>query len=435
MTDTMYARIIAKVARQLIPFAMLLFVVNYLNRANIGYAAIEMNKDLGFSASIYGLGAGIFFIGYFIFEIPSNLILHKVGARAWIFRIMVSWGLVAIAMAWVQGEKSFYALRFLLGVAEAGFFPGILLYFSYWFPAAERGRVIATFMTATAIANIVSPPLSFALMGLDGWFGLRGWQVMFVLEGVPAVLLAFVVLVFLTDRPQHATWLEADERNWLVEKMAAEHAALTAKGGHTLRAGLTDLRVLHIAALGFCFVSGMFGVIFWLPQIVKSLGNQSNIQVGLLTAVPYLFAIVCMIYWGRRSDRSGERKWHLATAALFGAFGLALSAVAANPVVAFCGLCIAATGLWSMFGVFWALPAEMLTGPAAAAGFALINSVSTLGGFCGPYLFGFVRDRTQSFTVSLLVLAGFVFASAVLASLLRRGEPRESFVGIIGVEE
>ncbi len=434
MDKILYNRTLAKVAWRLIPFTMLLFVVNYLNRANIGFAALEMNKDLSFGPAIYGLGAGIFFIGYFCFEIPSNLILHRVGARRWIARIMVTWGLVAAAMAWVEGPKSFYAMRFLLGLAEAGFFPGILLYFSYWFPVRERGRVIGTFMTATAIANIVSPPLSFALMNLDGWFGLHGWQVMFLLEGVPAVLLGFVVLFFLTDRPEDATWLGREERDWLVSTMASEHAAIGAKGGHTTRHGLTDLRVLHIAVLGFCFVSGMFSVIFWLPQIVKSFGQQSNLQVGFLTALPYLLAVFAMVYWGRHSDRTQDRKWHLAAAAVVASGGLAGSALAGTPILSFIGLCVGTVGLFSMFGVFWALPAEILTGSAAAAGFALINSISTLGGFCGPYLFGFVRERTQSFTASLLVLAGFIFASAVLACFLRRGDEAE-LAAIGAVEE
>jgi D-galactonate transporter len=409
----------AKVARRLIPFCILLFVVNYLDRVNIGFAALQMNQDLGFNATAYGLGAGIFFLGYFLFEIPSNLILEKVGARRWLSRIAVTWGVVSVATAWVHSEAAFYVMRFLLGVTEAGLLPGLLLYLSYWFPAAERGRALAVFMTATAISNVIGAPLSTSLLSLDGLFGFRGWQILFILEGLPSIVMGFLVLRFLTDQPDKAAWLEEDERLWLARTLAAERTAREALGPHDLRGGLTDPRVLMITLLCFFLVSGNFGVVFWLPQIIKSLGDLTNMQVGLVTAVPYLLAAFAMVWWGHRSDRVADRKWHLAGAAVVGAVGLAASAWFANPYLSFVALCVSAVGIWSMFGVFWAIPADFLSGTAAAGGFALINSVGNLGGFTGPFLVGLIRDRTGSFSAPLLVLSGFVFAAAVLAASLR----------------
>lgn len=413
-------RTLGKIKRRLIPFCMLLFILNYIDRVNIGFAALQMNKDLGFSPAVYGFGAGIFFIGYFFFEVPSNLILEKVGARLWIARIAITWGIVSIAMAWVHDETSFYVVRFLLGVAEAGLLPGLLLYFSYWFPSRDRGRALALFMTATTISNIVGAPLSTALLGLDGVFGLRGWQLMFVLEGLPSILMGFAVLYWLTDRPEQATWLADDEKAWLTRVLSAERVAKEEVSGRmTLRLGLMSPRVLLVAVLCFFLVSGNFGVVFWLPQIIKGFGGLTNMQVGLLAAVPYILAAFAMVWWGHHSDRTGDRKWHLAIAAVVGASGLAGSALATDPTASFVALCVAAVGIWSMFGVFWAIPADFLSGIAAASGFALINSIGTLGGFAGPYLVGFVRERTGTFSASLLVLAGFVLVAALLATLLR----------------
>ncbi len=412
-------RTLAKVTRRLIPFCMLLFIFNYIDRVNIGFAGLQMNKELGLSFSVYGLGAGIFFIGYFIFEVPSNLILERVGARLWLARIAITWGIISTAMAWVYDEKSFLVMRFLLGLAEAGLLPGILLYFSYWIPSRERGKALAFFMTATAISNIVGAPLSTALLGLDGLYGFHGWQILFVLEGVPSVVMGFVVLRYLTDRPEKATWLEQDEKAWLARVLSAERAAKEEISGRmTLRLGLVSPRTLVIAALCFFLVSGNFGVVFWLPQIIKGFGGLSNIQVGMLSAVPYIAAAFAMVWWGRHSDRTGDRKWHLAIAAFVGSAGLAGSAVLTNPVLSFLALCVAAVGIWSMFGVFWAIPADFLSGIAAAGGFALINSIGNLGGFMGPFLVGFVRDRTGTFSASLLVLASFTLVAALIAASL-----------------
>ncbi len=419
MKTEVQERTLRKVTYRLIPFCMLLFILNYIDRVNIGFAALQMNKELSFSPTVYGLGAGIFFIGYFFFEIPSNLILEKVGARLWIARIAITWGIISVAMAWVHNETTFYVMRFLLGVAEAGLLPGLLLYFSYWFPARQRARALALFMTATAISNIIGAPLSVSLLGLDGLWGLRGWQLMFIVEGVPSILMGFVVLYYLTNRPAEANWLSDDEKAWLDNVLSAERAAKEESSGRmTLKLAFSP-RVLLIALLCFFLVSGNFGVVFWLPQIIKSFGGLSNMQVGLLAAVPYILAAVAMVWWGYHSDRTGDRKWHLAIAALVGAAGLAGSALATEPAWSFAALCVAAIGIWSMFGVFWAIPADFLSGLAAAGGFALINSIGTLGGFAGPFLVGFVRERTGTFSASLLVLAAFVLVSALLAASLR----------------
>jgi MFS transporter, ACS family, tartrate transporter len=411
-------RTVGKISRRLIPFCMLLFILNYLDRVNIGFAALQMNKELGFSATAFGLGAGIFFIGYFFFEVPSNLILERIGARRWIARIAITWGIISTGMAWVHSETSFYVLRFLLGVAEAGLLPGILLYFSYWFPSRERAKALAVFMTATAISNIIGAPLSGGLLGLEGLYGFHGWQLLFIFEGIPSIIMGFVVLRYLNNKPEEATWLAQDEKSWLARVLSAERMAKEqASGRMTLRLGLTNRRVLLIALLCFFLVSGNFGVVFWLPQIIKAFGGLSNMEVGLLTAVPYILAAFAMVWWGRHSDRTGDRKWHLVIAALIGSAGLAASAVSADPMLSFIALCVAAIGIWSMFGVFWAVPADFLSGVAAAGGFALINSIGTLGGFAGPFLVGFVRDRTGTFSASLLVLSAFMLVAALLPAL------------------
>ncbi len=420
MTDSdLHWRTMAKVTRRIVPFAMLLFILSYLDRVNVGFAALQMNQDLGFTPTVYGFGAGVFFLGFFPFEVPSNLIMQRVGVRRWMARIMITWGLIATLMAWVSGATSFYIMRFLLGVAEAGFLPGIILYFSYWFPAQERAKALGLFMSATAISNVIGAPLSAAILSLDGWLGLRGWQLLFILEGLPSIVVGFWVLSYMTDSPEEATWLTTEERTWLSHVMGAERTKKEALTKTTLLQGLTDYRVLMITALCFFLVSGNFGVVFWMPQIIKAFGGLSTMQVGWLTALPYALAIVAMVWWGRRSDQKGERRLHLAAAALVGAVGLAASALAPTPTLSFIALCVATVGLWSMFGVFWAVPSDFLSGTAAAAGFALINSFGALGGFTGPFLVGFVHDRTGSFSASLLVLAVFVLGAAILSLLLR----------------
>lgn len=408
-----------RVMLRLLPFLMLLLFINHIDRSNISYAALQMNHDLGLTPEVYGFAAGIFFIGYVTFEIPSNFLLTRFGARRWIARIMITWGLIATAMAWVNGATSLYALRFLLGFAEAGFLPGMFYYLGLWMPARARGKAISFLMSTSAITNVIGAPLSTWLLTLDGLFGLRGWQLMFLLEGLPAVVMGFVVLRRLDDKPEDANWLDESEKRRLLDTLSAERAVKEAKGAMTFKQGLTDRRVLLLMVVCFFIVCDNFGVVFWLPQIIKSLANVSNMEVGLLAALPYLLGGVCMILWGRHSDATGDRKWHLVAAAFIGAVGLAGAALAPTPLLTFVGLCVATAGIWSTFGVFWALPGDFLNGAAAASGFALINSFGTIGGFVGPYLVGFVRQHTQNFTGSLLVLAAFGLATTLLAMLLQ----------------
>jgi ACS family tartrate transporter-like MFS transporter len=362
---------------------------------------------------VYGLGAGIFFLGYFAFEIPSNLVLARVGARAWIARIMISWGLVSMAMAAVVGARSFYVLRLLLGIAEAGFFPGMILYLTYWFPAAERARAIARFMTATAIAGVVGGPVSGLLLGLDGVAGLQGWQWLFLLEGAPAVVLGVVVLVHLPDGPADATFLTPDERAGLAARLAAE--GRPADGHTTLRAALGSGRVWLLGLLYFLLVNGFYGVSLWLPQIVQGLSGAGDLVVGVVSAVPYLVAAVGMVLVAAHSDRTGERRWHVAIPAAAGAVGLVAAAHVPGPAAALAALCLAAVGIWSALGPFWALPTALLSGRAAAAGIALVNSLGNLGGFVGPYGIGVVRETTGSFALGLDALAVALLAAGALA--------------------
>jgi ACS family tartrate transporter-like MFS transporter len=405
---------LARIRRRLLPFTFLLYIVAYLDRINVGFAALQMNRDLGLGDAEFGLGAGVFFIGYFLFEIPSNLILERVGARAWIARIMISWGAVAMAMAMVRGAPSFYLLRFLLGVAEAGFFPGIIVYLTYWFPAPQRARAIALFMTASALAGVIGGPVSGALLATGGRLGLAGWQWLFILEGLPSVILGVVVLFYLDDRPGDAKWLTKEEKRWLAETLARESAR-----EHRLIRGLTNARVWLLALLYFAIVTGLYGVTMWLPQIVKGLGTLGNLGVGFVSTVPFLAAAAAMVKVGQSSDRRGERRWHVALSAFAGAAGLMLSALVHNPLVALAALSLGAAGIWGTMGPFWSMPSEHLGGTAAAAGIALINSVGNLGGFVGPYLVGMVRQTSQSFAGGLAAMALMLAVAGCLALALR----------------
>jgi ACS family tartrate transporter-like MFS transporter len=411
----------ARITRRLIPFLFLLYIVAYLDRVNVGFAALQMKADLGFSDAVYGLGAGIFFLGYFLFEVPSNLILERVGPRWWIARIMISWGLISSAMMFVRGELAFHALRFLLGVAEAGFFPGMILYLTYWFPAAERARAVALFMTATAMAGVVGGPLSGALLEMDGIGGLAGWQWLFLIEGLPAVALGFVVLRVLCDRPEQAQWLEPHERSWLVARLAAERETVaTSHRNIELRRAIAEPRVWSLVVLYFALIIGIYAVSLWLPQIVAGLARMSPLTVGLVTAIPYLVASIGMVVVGRHSDRSGERRWHIAGPALAGAVGFAASASVEDPVLALASLSLAALGIWSALGPFWTVPPSFLAGTAAAGGIALINSIGNLGGFVGPYALGLLKQATGTFRLGFLLLALSLLVVAALALRLPR---------------
>jgi ACS family tartrate transporter-like MFS transporter len=410
-----------KVMRRLLPFLMLLLLFNLLDRTNISFAALQMNADFGFTPSVYGLAAGIFFIGYFLFEVPSNLVLVRVGARPWLARIMISWGLVVIAMVWIRGAPSFYALRFLLGVAEAGLLPGVLLYLSRWVPRAHLALAFSILMATTALANVLSGPIATTLMQLDGLAGLRGWQLLFIAEGIPTVLIGIAVALWLPERPADAAWLSAPEQTALTATIAAEEAAKRGHGATTFRQGFLDRRVLIATLVCFLFVCCNFGTVFWLPQIIKSMGSATTLQIGFLASIPYLLGGLATILWGRHSDAARERTWHLVAGALVGAAGYAFAARATGATGSFIGLCVATLGIWSMFGVFWAHVGDLLGGAAAAGGFALINSSSALGGFLAPLLMGVVRERTHSFTGALLLLAMFALLAAAASLLTARG--------------
>lgn len=415
------AAVLAKARRRLIPFLFLLYIVAYLDRVNVAFAALQMNAALGFSATTYSVGAGIFFLSYALFEIPSNVILARVGARVWIARIMISWGIVSSAMMFVRGAAGFYTLRFLLGAAEAGFFPGILFYLTRWFPARERARTIAAFMTATLIAGVIGSPVSGALLSVHG-AGLAGWQWLFLLEGIPAVLLGVVVLRALTERPADAVWLTERERQLLAACLAEDAIgrAVTDRATDALKHGRTWL----LAVVYFSIPVTMYGLGFWLPQIVKAASGGSDFTVGMLTAIPYAAGAIAMVIAGRHSDRTGERRRHVAVAALTGAIGLVLSTRADGIAASIATLSIAMVGVASMFGPFWALATSTLGGVGAAAAIALINSVGNTGGFVGPYLLGAIQDATHSFTIGLVVVAAMLACGGALVFVVRDEQPR-----------
>ena len=415
MPDPIAESALRKVRWRLIPFLFLLYVIAYLDRVNVGFAAIDMNRDLGFSALVYGLGSGIFFFSYAVLEVPSNLVLERVGARRWIARIMLTWGVLSVAMMFVNSPARFYAIRFLLGAAEAGFFPGVIFYLTQWFPARDRAQALALFMTATAMAFVIGAPLSSALLQLDGALGLRGWQWLFLLEGLPGIVLAPVVLRHLVDRPADATWLTDAERSWLTATMAAEQR--DAPHAHvTLRAALTSGRLWILSLLYLCIVIAFYGVSFWLPQIVQSTSGLASPTIVLLSAIPYVAATIGLITISRRSDRTGERRWHIAVPCLIGAAGfIATVALPASLAVSLATLSIAAFGIWGSLGPFWTLPPAFLRGAAAAGGIALVNSIAAVGGFAGPFLIGWVRDVTGTFSAGLLILAALLGLAAAIA--------------------
>ena len=414
---------LARVRRRLIPFLFLLYVVAYLDRINVSFAALQMNEALGFSPAVYGLGAGVFFVSYVIFEVPSNLILHRVGVRLWIARIMITWGVISSSMMFVQGTSSFYVLRFLLGAAEAGFFPGIILYLTRWFPADERARAIALFMTATALAGVFGGPVSGMLLSLQGAGGLQGWQWLFLLEGVPAVALGVAVFVWLPNGPSEAAWLEPHEREWLTARLAGEEAA-AGSAHHSFGPALRSGRLWTLSFLYFSIIITFYGVSFWLPQILQSLSGLSDLSVAFLSALPYVVAAAGMVLVGRRSDRTGERARLVCGCAVIGAIGFGAAATVTSPAMSMLALSVTAFGVWGTLGPFWAMPPAFLRGTAAAGGIAVINSVGNIGGFAGPYLVGYVRDATGNFAAGLWLMAGCLVVAALLAFALRATDVR-----------
>jgi D-galactonate transporter len=415
---------IRAISWRLIPFLVLAYFLAYLDRVNLGFAALTMNAELNFSPTVFAWGAGIFFIGYFIFEVPSNIALEKFGASRWIARIMVSWGIISALMAIVSGPWSFYTLRFLLGVAEAGFFPGIILYLTYWFPAEYRARFLAAFAIAVPVSTVIGAPISGMLLGLDGVMGLKGWQWLFIIEGIPSVILGVVTWFYLTDKPEKAEWLTPDQKMWLSDKLEGERLAKESAHGMTLRQALSSPKVLMLSVIYFGFVGALYGMQFWLPQIVKAFGF-TNLQTGFVTAIPYLFGSIAMVLWAQHSDKTRERVWHVGLPLLLTAVALALSGISTNPTLTMVALTVAAIGVFCTFALFWTLPTAWLSGTAAAGAIALINSIGNLAGFGGPYLIGWVKELTGSTSTGLLVLAAMPLVAGILVLAGNHGTTTE----------
>ena len=427
------ARTIGKVTRRLVPFLVVCYFIGYLDRVNVGFAALTMNRDLGLTATAFGLGAGIFFIAYFFFEVPSNLFLAKFGARKWIARIMLTWGIVSALTAFIPGiahltgtstTTTFYVIRILLGVAEAGFFPGIIYYLTTWFPALYRARIIGLFMAAIPLSSVIGAPVSSMLLTLDGAFGLAGWQWLFLMEAIPAVIMSVAVFFYLTDRPAEAGWLAADEREWLGRRLAREEAQRMAARHFSVGEALGNTRVLLLGMVYFGINACNYGLSFFLPQIVRDFGF-SLVQTGFITAMPYAVGVLGMIWWGRRSDKAGERREHAAIALLVASGGIAASTLLFGATGKMIALSIAGFGIFAVLPVFWTLPTTFLSGAAAAGGIAVVNSVGNLSGFVGPYVMGELKDATGSYTVGLLAIAAAGIVGMVLALSLQHDQSLE----------
>jgi ACS family tartrate transporter-like MFS transporter len=410
------SRTVRRVTMRLVPFLVLCYFVAYLDRVNVGFAALTMSKDLHLSQTAFGFGAGIFFIAYFIFEVPSNLFLERFGARKWIARIMLSWGILSGCMAFITGEYSFYTVRVLLGFAEAGFFPGIIFFLTLWFPAAERARIIGLFMAAIPLSSVIGSPVSGMLLGLEGWMGLHGWQWLYILEAAPAIVLSGVVYFYLTDKPADATWLDPAERAWLMDRLARERQQREAQRQYSVWQAVLNPRVLAVAFVYFGAVACNYGLSFFLPTIVKGFG-LTNVQTGFVTAIPYIVGTVGMVWYGRRSDARKERKGHAAVALFIAAAGIAVSTMLPDPTLKMIALTVAGFGIFACLPVIWTLPTAYLSGAAAAGGIAVVNSVGNLSGFFGPFAMGYIKDATGSFNGGLWCLAacGLVSMGIVLA--------------------
>jgi MFS transporter, ACS family, tartrate transporter len=414
MTRTVEQSAMRKVYLRVLPFAVLTYFFCYLDRINVGFAALTMNKDLGLDPAMYGMAAGAFFWGYVLFEVPSNIILEKFGARLWIARIMVTWGIISGATALATGPYSFMAIRFLLGIAEAGLFPGFVLYFTYWFPDAHRARINSGFTLALPIAVASGAPVSTALLGLNGLFGLRGWQVMFIFEAIPTVIIGIVAFFYLTDRPSVARWLNAEEKGWLEDRIGGEQRQIEAIHGIGLLRSFFDPKVLLLSLNYTGIVTASLGLLLFLPQIIKQLG-VSNMQVGWVTMIPYIFGAISMVVCGWISDRIGDRRWSLFTTCVISVVGLVFAGMTVGTWWSLVGIIIAAIGFYGTKGPFWSMPTMFLTGPAAAAGIAWINSLGNLGGFFGPTIVGWAKQLTGSFAGGLYALALCALVSAVVS--------------------
>jgi ACS family tartrate transporter-like MFS transporter len=409
---------IRRVVLRLIPIFLLCNFANYLDRTNVGFAALTMNRDMHFGATAFGVGAGIFSLGYFVFQIPSSIMTEKVGARLWVAVMMMTWGVISALNALIWDETSFYVVRFFLGAAEAGFAPAMIVYFSSWVPRPQRARMLALAGTASILSALIGSPLSgWILDSLHNVSGIAGWRWLFALESLPAILMGIVVALLLNSRPEEANWLTPAERKWLVRNMAAERAEREADGHHSLGRALAHPRVLALAATYFFMILSLAGTSMWMPQMIKRFG-MTNTQVGWALLVPNAIALVGLQLWTRHSDKTNERTWHIVTACVLVAFGVVLSANTLSPALALAGMACIIMGSWSAIAVFWTQPTTFLTGVAAAGAVALINSVGNLSGFVGPYLIGMIRDRTGSFTGSLFGLAGSSLVAALLIAVL-----------------
>jgi len=417
---------LAKVTKRLVPFLMVCYFIAYLDRVNVGFAALTMNDDLGLSQTAFGFGAGIFFLAYFVFEVPSNLLLERFGARKWIARIMLSWGILSGLMALVPNiakatgmgnENAFCLIRVLLGAAEAGFFPGIIFYLTLWFPAEYRARIVGYFMAAIPLSTVIGAPISGLLLTLHGAGGLAGWQWLFIIEAVPAIILSVFVFFYLTDRPADATWLSPDERDWLSERLALERRQRDAVHEFTVSQALVNPKVIALSLVYFGAVATNYGLGFFLPQIVKSFGLTTFLTT-VVAAAPYVVGTLAMVWWGLRSDRVGERRWSTAIPLFIAAAGIAASTVLDDPTAKMIAFCVAGFGIFACLPVFWTLPTAFLSGAAAAAGIAVINSIGNLAGFAGPFAMGWIKDHTGSYTGGLLLLAGLgIIAMGIVLSL------------------
>ncbi len=414
-----------RVTVRLVPFLILCYFIAYLDRVNVGFAALTMNRDLGLSQTAFGLGAGVFFFTYFLFEVPSNLFLAKFGARKWIARIMFTWGILSGAMAFVQGEWSFYIVRALLGIAEAGFFPGIIFYLTLWFPAAYRARILGYFMAAIPLSSVLGLPVSGALLGMDGAAGLHGWQWLFIIEAVPALILAVVVFYYLTDRPADAAWLPAENRTWLMSRIAAEEQVRTSAEHFSVGQALVNGRVLALSLVYFGVVASLYGLSFFLPQIVRQFG-VSTLQNSFISAVPFVIGVIATLVWGRLSDQTGNRKGLTAIALLLIAVGIGAAAMIEDPLIKMICFCVASFGIFGTLAVFWTLPTSFLSGMAAAGGIAVINSIGNLAGFVGPYAMGAIKDATNSYQGGLIMLSVLAVIAMLIVLMLRHDRHLEA---------
>jgi len=408
--------VISKIIRRLLPFLCLLFIINYLDRTNVAMAKLQMLSDTHLTDAGYGLGAGLFFVGYFLFEVPSNLILHRVGARRWISRIMISWGILSGLMFLVSGPASFYTVRFFLGIAEAGFFPGIVFYLTNWIPAARRSHLLAIFLTSVALSGVVGTPLAGLIMQMEGIGHLHGWQWLFILEGIPAVVLGVAILFtdLLPDSPAHAKWISAAERTWIESELARDHAETHVNHVADLRSAARDGRLWLLSLIYFMLIMGLYGFIFWVPTLVKTLTRASNLRVGVLSAIPYVVAAISMVAIGAIADRTGRRRWCVSVCALTGAAGICALCASTTPATGLLSLCLAAIGIFGTLAPFWALPARYLRRTAAAGGIAIINSTGAMSGFVAPSVIGWAKSATGHFTTGLLVVAASLLCGAVL---------------------